>query len=79
MPGMAIRNWLVRLMPSDAMGRILFQPPAAWGRGVLVAVRNDGAPAYVAFRQPMGASQVVEVLQCGTAEVLRSTTLPTGG
>ncbi|MEZ0577526.1 hypothetical protein [Nocardioides sp. MH1] len=52
---------------------------AVWGRGVLVAARYDGAPAYVAFRQPMGDSQVVEVLQCGTAEVLRSTTLPTDG
>lgn len=54
-------------------------PSADWGRGVLVAATYDGDPAYVAFRQPMGASQVVEVLQCGTAEVLRTTTLPTRG
>lgn len=54
-------------------------PSADWGRGVLVAARYDGAPAFVAFRQPMGSSQVVEVLQCGTAEVLRTTTLPTSG
>ena len=54
-------------------------PSADWGRGVLVAARYDGDPAFVAFRQPMGASQVVEVLQCGTAEVLRTTTLPTRG
>jgi hypothetical protein len=53
--------------------------PADWGQGVLVAATYDGDPAYVAFRQPMGSSQVVEVLQCGTAEVLRSTTLPTDG
>jgi hypothetical protein len=54
-------------------------PTADWGRGVLVAATYDGDPAYVAFRRPMGSTQVVEVLQCGTAEVLRSTTLPTGG
>lgn len=52
-------------------------PSADWGRGILVAARYDGAPAYVAFREPMGESQVVEVLQCGTGELLRSTTLPT--
>lgn len=52
---------------------------ARWGRGVLVAARYDGDPTYVAFRQPMGDSQVVDVLQCGTAEVLRTTTLPTNG
>jgi hypothetical protein len=62
---------------------LIYQPrdfacaSADWGRGILAAVRYDGAPAYVAFRQPVGASQVVEVLQCGTAELLRSTTLPT--
>lgn len=49
---------------------------ASWGRGILVGVRYDGDPAYVAFREPMGDSQVVEVLQCGTGDVLRSTTLP---
>jgi hypothetical protein len=48
---------------------------ADWGPGVLVAVRYDGNPAVVAFREPVGRSQVAEVLQCGTAEVLRSTTL----
>ena len=52
---------------------------AAWGRGVLVAVRYDGAPAFVAFRMPMGETQVVDVLQCGTGDTLRSTTLPTDG
>jgi hypothetical protein len=51
-------------------------PTAQWGRGILVAARYDDAPAYVAFRQPMGDTQVVEVLQCGTGDLLRSTTLP---
>ncbi len=50
---------------------------AHWGRAILVGVTYDGDPAYVAFREPMGDSQVVEVLQCGTGDLLRSTTLPT--
>lgn len=46
------------------------------GRGVLVGVRYDGAPALVAYRAPLGATQVAEVLQCGTNDVLRSVTIP---
>lgn len=48
---------------------------APWGKGVLVGVRYDGHPAVAAFRAPNGDSQVVEVLQCGTGDVLRSTTI----
>ena len=50
---------------------------ASTGRGVLVGVRYDGGPAFVQFLLPMGDSQVVEVVQCGTGDLLRSTTLPT--
>lgn len=49
------------------------------GSGVLVGVRYDGRPAFVRFLDPMGDSQVVEVLQCRTGDLLRSTTLPTRG
>jgi hypothetical protein len=49
------------------------------GRGILVGVRYDGSPAFVRFLEPIGDSQVVEVLQCGTGDILRSTTLPTQG
>ena len=49
------------------------------GRGILVAVRYDGSPAFVRFLEPMGDSQVVELVQCGTGDLLRSTTLPTHG
>lgn len=49
------------------------------GPGVLVGVRYDGRPAFVRFREPTGDSQVVEVLQCGTGDLLRSTTLPSQG
>jgi hypothetical protein len=46
-------------------------------RGILIGVEYDGAPAFVRFLEPMGESQVVEVLQCGTGDLVRSTTLPT--
>ncbi|GAA3833293.1 hypothetical protein [Nocardioides panacisoli] len=52
--------------------------PARYGHGVLLGVRYGGRPAVVAFRIPKGDTQVVEVLQCGTADVLRSTTIPAG-
>ena len=51
--------------------------PARFGRGYLLGTRYAGAPAVVAFRAPNGSTQVAEVLQCGTARVLRSITLPT--
>ncbi|WP_435771925.1 hypothetical protein [Nocardioides sp. SYSU DS0651] len=47
----------------------------AYGRGYLVGVEYDGGPALVAFREPMGSTQVAEVLACGTGYVLHSTTL----
>lgn len=53
--------------------------PADFGSGYLVAVRYDGQPAVVAFRQPVGASQAAEVLACGTGDVLHSLTLPAAG
>ncbi|WP_193613000.1 hypothetical protein [Nocardioides lijunqiniae] len=48
---------------------------AAWGEGRLQLVRYDDKPAVLAFRPPMGATQVVDLLQCGTGDVLRSVTL----
>ncbi|MDO9494839.1 MAG: hypothetical protein Q7J48_03975 [Nocardioides sp.] len=50
--------------------------PAPWGAGRLVAVRYAGTPAVLAFRPPAGESQVVDLLECGTAAILRSITLP---
>ncbi|NYJ03579.1 hypothetical protein HNR19_004277 [Nocardioides thalensis] len=50
--------------------------PAAWGPGIHFGVRYDGRSAMAAFREPQGDNQVVDVLQCDTADVLRSTTLP---
>lgn len=49
---------------------------APWGAGIHFGVDYAGRAAMAAYRQPQGDNQVVEVLQCDTAEVLRSTTLP---
>lgn len=54
-------------------------PPADWGEGRLVAALYDGAPAVLAYRPPSGDTQVVELIQCGSAEVLRSVVLPRPG
>lgn len=51
-------------------------PPAAFGEGRLLAVRYEGAPAVLAYRSASGQTQSVELLQCGTAEVLRSKVIP---
>lgn len=50
--------------------------PAAWGPGRTIAVRYSGTPAVLVLRPPTGESQVVDLLRCGTAEVVRSITLP---
>ncbi|MDN4172287.1 hypothetical protein QWY28_04990 [Nocardioides sp. SOB77] len=52
--------------------------PADWGSGVAVPVLYDGEPHVLVFRAPAGDSQVADLLQCGTGEILRSTTLPAG-
>ncbi|MEQ6900874.1 hypothetical protein [Nocardioides sp. YIM 152588] len=44
--------------------------------GYYLGVRYQHLPALVAYREPVGTTQVVEVLRCGTTEVLRSVTLP---
>ncbi|TNM38423.1 hypothetical protein FHP29_14285 [Nocardioides albidus] len=53
--------------------------PADFGLGQLIGVRYDGKPAVVAFRMPVGSTQVAEVLACGTGDVLHSTTLAATG
>lgn len=48
---------------------------ADWGEGKLVAAVYGGLPTVLAYRTPSGSTQTVELLRCGTAEVLRSTVL----
>jgi hypothetical protein len=50
--------------------------PAVWGPGRLMPVMYDGEPAVLAFRRPTGDSRVVDLLECGTGDILRSVTLP---
>lgn len=49
---------------------------ATYGPGRLLPVRYSGAPAVLAFRPPTGDVQSVDLLQCGTATVLRSVVVP---
>lgn len=49
---------------------------AAWGTGRILPALYDGVPAVLAYRPVAGATQTVELLRCGTAEVLRSIVLP---
>lgn len=53
--------------------------PASWGPGRLFPVTYDGAPAVLVERPSAGETRVVDLLQCGTATVLRSITLPVTG
>ncbi len=50
-------------------------PPADWGTGTLFAALYDGLPTVLAFREPTGSTRTVDLLRCGTGEVLRSTVL----
>ena len=49
---------------------------ADYGVGKLMAVRYNGMPAVLAYRPPNGDTQVVDLMQCGSADVMRSTTIP---
>jgi hypothetical protein len=49
---------------------------ADFGSGKLIAVRYNGSPAVLAYRPASGETQTVDLLQCGSGDVLRSTTVP---
>jgi hypothetical protein len=46
------------------------------GAGVKIPALYDGMEAVLVYRPPTDDAQVVDLLQCGTADVLRTTTLP---
>ncbi|GAB2775381.1 hypothetical protein GCM10027020_30690 [Nocardioides salsibiostraticola] len=52
--------------------------PAAWGRGRLIPIYYGGTPNVLALRTPIGKTQVVDVLQCGTGDIVRSLSFATG-
>ncbi len=58
-----------------SMSESFICPTADWGPGKLFAALYDGVPTVLAFRPPAGETQTVDLLRCGTAEVLRSTVL----
>lgn len=49
---------------------------ADFGQGDLVAVRYEGNEAVLAYRPVQGTTQVVDLLQCGSGDVVRSTVIP---
>ena len=51
-------------------------PPAAYGQGTLIPAYYEDQPTVLAFRPPLGSERVAELLRCGTAEKLRTLTLP---
>ena len=50
-------------------------PPTELGPGRLLAVSYADQPAVLAFRPPVGETQSVELVQCGSGVVLRSLVL----
>ena len=52
---------------------------APWGEGRLLAALYDDVPAVLAYRPVAGETQTVDLLRCGSGEVLRSTVLPVEG
>lgn len=49
---------------------------ADWGPGKLLAALYDDVPSVLAYRPVAGETQTVDLMRCGTGEVLRSTVLP---
>ncbi|MDE0776499.1 MAG: hypothetical protein OSB43_09525 [Nocardioides sp.] len=66
------------VIPGEALSRSedFVCDAAAWGAGTLVAALYDGVPTVLAYRPPTRETQTVDLLRCGTGEVLRSTVLP---
>ncbi|WP_028659970.1 hypothetical protein [Nocardioides insulae] len=50
--------------------------PADWGTGTLQPVSYQGAPAVLVLRPPQDGTRSIQLLACGTAEVLQETTFP---
>ncbi|TYL55276.1 hypothetical protein FXB39_02640 [Nocardioides sp. BGMRC 2183] len=67
---------------ADYSGVVVTAPPGfacaemELGPGIYVAARYRGEPALVGFREPVGSTQVADVVRCGTGDILRSMTLP---
>ncbi|MBZ5735567.1 hypothetical protein K8Z61_13805 [Nocardioides sp. TRM66260-LWL] len=49
--------------------------PTSYGEGRAIVVQYDGMPALLVLRAASGQTQVADLLQCGTGEVIRTATL----
>lgn len=69
------------VVPGEALSRAesFVCATAKWGEGRLLAALYDGVPAVLAYRPVAGETQTVDLLRCGTGEILRSTVLPVDG
>ncbi len=64
-------------LPDELRTKRVFECAATdLGTGTWVAVAYGGSPAVLVFRRAAGEAQVAELVQCGSGEILRSTTLP---
>jgi hypothetical protein len=50
--------------------------PTEFGPGKLIAVRYNGSPAVLVYQPPAGDTQVVNLVQCRSGDILRSATIP---
>jgi hypothetical protein len=50
--------------------------PTDFGPGKLIAVRYNGSPAVLVYQPPAGDTQVVNLVQCRSGDILRSATIP---
>jgi hypothetical protein len=64
--------------PSLSVAESFVCDTADWGPGRLLPALYDGVPAVLAYRAVAGPTQTVDLLRCGTGEVLRSIVLPVG-
>jgi hypothetical protein len=66
------------VIPGEALSRSesFVCGAAAWGPGTLLAALYDDVPTVLAYRPRTGETQTVDLLRCGTGELLRSTVLP---
>lgn len=64
-------------LPSQLRTRRTFDCAATTlDSGTWVPIVYHGSPAVLVLRRPAGDAQVAEVVQCGSGEILRSSTLP---
>jgi hypothetical protein len=72
----ALGNLSAQGESTTASGDYFDCTPAEWGAGTFVPVTYGGDAGVLVFRRADGDTQVVDLFQCGSPDVLRSITLP---